>query len=303
MALNGKTEIQKFEDLCTRSYKQQATWLLNTFWLDFAQKEADKIWGYSHKMAELDHEKGKDGCELDELQAHRFVEAFHETLSVVDMRKKLREAGVDKNTRAKYIPLSHFYVYHYNANWKRLANFEIGDQQEIIKAQKLLEEVTALFVTVQKEEAEARLAERAAKQAKVELEEALAELKKQEDAYNHKKDDLTKRSETGGMVSRNKAKAELAQHLNEDPLPLRRAKINQEAAVRKAEKAAKEAEIQRAEAEAALAAATRKVAEAEAYLEEVRKRPGVAYGDLWWIEKELAEQKKYLPQRKGGVAK
>ncbi len=37
-------------------------------------------------------------------------------------------------------------------------------------------------------------------------------------------------------MSRNKAKAELAQHLAEDPLPLRRAKITTEAAHKKADK-------------------------------------------------------------------
>ena len=44
------------------------------------------------------------------------------------------------------------------------------------------------------------------------------------------------------MVSRNKAKNELAQHLGEDPLPLRKAKITAEAAVKRAERAKKAAE-------------------------------------------------------------
>ena len=63
------------------------------------------------------------------------------------------------------------------------------------------------------------------KKSQAELEAALAEVKKQEDAYNAKTADLTKKSEEGGVVSRNKAKNELAQHLAEDPLPLRKAKI------------------------------------------------------------------------------
>ena len=56
-------------------------------------------------------------------------------------------------------------------------------------------------------------------------------MKKQEDAYATKTATLTKKSEEGGVVSRNKAKNELAQHLAEDPLPLRQAKITAEAAV------------------------------------------------------------------------
>ena len=204
------------------------------------------------------------------------------------------------------------------------------------------------------------------KAAQLEVEAALAEVKKQEDAYNAKTEDLKKRSEEGGVVSKNKAKNELAQHLAEDPLPLRTAKITAEAAVRKAEKATKaaadarvqaeadaikasesrkqaeadavkasesrkQAEAARAEAvaareaaeaarkqaEAARAAAEKDkqaaddavdaaqaaVAEAEAFLEEIKAQPGASQGALWWMDRELHEKKKYMPMRKGGIAK
>ena len=108
---------------------------------------------------------------------------------------------------------------------------------------------------------------------------AAAELAAQENAYQQKVADLQKKSEEGGVVSRNKAKAELEQGpplslahslffssrfflflfllqnyicqnnysfpsavKAEDPLPLRKAKLNQEAAVRKSEKSKKIAE-------------------------------------------------------------
>ena len=103
-------------------------------------------------------------------------------------------------------------------------------------------------------------------QAKKELEAALAEVQKEEDKYNARTEvtlgllhhsplsslspicvqELKSKSETGGMVSRNKAKNELAQHLGEDPLPLRKAKITAEAAVKRAERA-KQAAIAAAE--------------------------------------------------------
>ena len=60
------------------------------------------------------------------------------------------------------------------------------------------------------------------------------------------------------------AKNELAQHLGEDPLPLRRAKITTEAATKKAERATKAAE----EAAAAARVAAAKAAEARAAAEE-----------------------------------
>merc|ERR1712063_56368 len=94
------------------------------------------------------------------------------------------------------------------------------------------------------ESCKAREAE--AKAAQQELEAALAEVKAQEDAYNQKKADLELKSTQGGVVSQNKAKAELSQHLAEDPLPLRRAKITQEAAVKKAERATNAAAVRQA---------------------------------------------------------
>ena len=192
----------------------------------------------------------------------------------------------------------------------------------------------------------------------------MAELKRQEAEYNAKKDELTKKKEEGSVVQRNKAANELAQLLAEDPLPLRRAKINQEAAVRKAERAikpfadaraaaeaataeasaaravasaaaaqasaaraeaeasaraasaaraqaeaaareaeaaARAAEQAAAEAEAALQEAQSKLVEAEEYFETVKNTMG--NGTSWWFERELHEQRKYLPTAKGGIAK
>ena len=74
--------------------------------------------------------------------------------------------------------------------------------------------------------------------AVAENEAALAELRAQEEAYNGKIAELEKKSQEGGVVQRNRAANELQQLKAEDPLPLRRAKINQQATVRKMEKAA-----------------------------------------------------------------
>jgi len=150
-------------------------------------------------------------------------------------------------------------------------------------------------------------------------------LKAQEDAFNNKTADLKKKSEEGSTVQKSKAANELAQHLASDPLPLRKAKTTTEAAKRKAEKAkaageaaaekarqaAGDAETARHAAEAARAAAEeaveeakRKVQEAEDYLEEQKRTVAAAgQGSLWWLDRELQEQKKYMPQSKGGVKK
>jgi len=408
--LTGANDYEKLKDLCTKTYKEQSVWFLNAFWEDFASKEAEKLWNYAHKIAQLDLQKGAEGNEVDEVVAHRFLEHFQETQTVREMRDNLRETGAVQGN-IKMFPLEHHLIFRYKADWHKLVNAPQGDNsKEIAKAQKMLDEVQVAFreaeskaqaakvalkeaeateaeakrsaqaarsaedeakaseANAKKREAEAKAAaaeakakeedavakEAEAKTAQEELERALQDLKEQEETYRKKTEELQARSEdeSTGVVQRNKAKNELSQHLAKDPLPLSRAKITQEAAVKKADKAtqaaasarqsasasrasseqaaaqaskaAKEAEAARRSAEqAAVKAAqakeaatqaaqaaedaademSKKVDEAEAYLQEVKAQPGCAFGSIWWIERELEEQKKYMPERKGGKKK
>jgi len=92
-----------------------------------------------------------------------------------------------------------------------------------------------------------------------------------------------------------KAKNELAQHLGEDPLPLRKAKLTTEAAKKKADKAL-------AAADAAAEAAKQKLEETEQYVNEIRQRAGgETRGTYWWMDKEIAWRKSFMP--KSGKAK
>jgi hypothetical protein len=56
-------------------------------------------------------------------------------------------------------------------------------------------------------------------------------------------------------------------------------------------------------AEDAVSAAHAEVKAAEDYLQEVKAKPGQAFGAIWWIERELTETKKYMPTSRGGIAK
>jgi len=411
------SDLDKLHELCQKTYKQQAIWFLNAFW-DTKESEAEKLWDYVQKLNELDLEHHEEGCALDEMKAHVFLEKFDETLTVREMRAKLRSTGaIGETERPKVVPLTHYLLYKYDVEWHKLVDEtrQGSNKEEMEKAEKMLAEVQAAFreseakasVARQKlleaqsaenaakdREAAAKASEQAAKQreaeakeaaeqakkteaqanqdaaaakereaeakaAQQELEAALQELHAQEKAYNDKKAELQKKSEEGGVVSRNKAANELAQLLAEDPLPLRRAKITQEAAVKKAERAttaaasareaaeksasaaskarqeseaaannataareqaekdaqaasrAREAATSaaqasaaaKAEADAAVEAARQQLEAAEAFLEEVRSRPGQAFGALFWLDRELYEQRKYLPVSKGGIAK
>ena|SRR3990167_4865968 len=345
MALRG-TDEEKLNGLCGKTHKEQVIWFLNAFWHKYSN-EAERLWDFAHKCADLDLQNHENGNSLDELNAHRFLEHFRETMTVREMREKLKESGAITGGRVgAAVPISHILIFRYNVDWRQLVNASQGDnKEEIEQAQRMLQavqnayraadaraqeaaealrEAEAAEVAARSAESEAKQKEQESLIAKQELEAALKELQAQEKAYNDKKADLEKKSEEGGVVSRNKAKAELAQHLAEDPLPLRKAKITQEAAVKKAERAAQAAADSRVAAEKATAAAVsakqesarakaaaedavedakKKVKEAEDFLDEVKSKPGQAQGAIWWIERELHEAKKYKPTSKGGISK
>jgi len=221
-----------------------------------------------------------EGNALDEFWSHKFLEVTGKTLSVVEFRKEFQkiDANVDKK-----MGIVEYLLWEHKLTVKELLLRPqgSGDATEIIKAQKMLDEVSAAFADAEKRKKELE-------QAEAELKKELAALKEQEDAYAKKTQELTAKSEGAG-VSAMRAKNELAQHLAEDPLPLRKAKLSTEAATKKAERA-------RAKQEEAVAECAKRLTEAEEYLQAIIARgSGPALGTLWWIERELKEKKKYLP--------
>eukprot|EP00009_Paramoeba_aestuarina_P008784 CAMPEP_0201520554 /NCGR_PEP_ID=MMETSP0161_2-20130828/11830_1 /ASSEMBLY_ACC=CAM_ASM_000251 /TAXON_ID=180227 /ORGANISM="Neoparamoeba aestuarina, Strain SoJaBio B1-5/56/2" /LENGTH=438 /DNA_ID=CAMNT_0047918963 /DNA_START=7 /DNA_END=1320 /DNA_ORIENTATION=+ len=334
--LEGENDLEKLHNLCKKTHKEQAVWFLNAFWEDFAQAEAEMAWTFVEHCVKIDN-AGAVGTDLDEMEAHRFLEKADEAHTVLEMRSRLRKTGaIGQNERPKTVPLSHYLLFKYddkNSNlFHELVTRAQGDnQKQIEEAQAKLDAVSAAFeaaasaaaaataalkeaqakesaakdaeAAAKSREADARASEAAAKDkeaaakasaeaarakeaeahasaatlaereaelkaAQAELEAALAEVKKQEDAYNQKTATLTAKSEDEslGVVTRNRTKNELAQHLAEDPLPLRQAKITAEAAVRKSEKATKAAAEAKeaAEADAVKAGEARAQAEADA---------------------------------------
>jgi len=246
--------------------------------------------------------------------SHRFLETLGETLTVLELRAKLKEIDVDMNKRMSVVE---YCLFKYGNSVEALVDAPQGDNSEAIEdaqkkvasAQAALQEVQTKLAEQEAALAEQQKSEAAAKAAEEENKAALAELQKQEEEYNGKIAALEEKSKTGGVVTRNKAVAELEVLKAEDPLPLRRAKINQEAAVRKSEKAAKAAEEARLASEAAKAQVEEAVAAADAsfkealdFLEEVKASSGTAEGSIWFMERDLEEAKKYMPQKKRNKA-
>jgi len=318
----------KFADICQKTHVEQAQWFLNAFWdeNEGGKKSAEEVWKVGNLMIELDlghpimygarkklhDDDDQIGCDLDEFKAHVFLERLGETLTVVALRRRLEQLDIDKNNR---LALSEYLIFKYNKKPEDLVNAPQGDnKEEVEEARKKVEAAQeALFAVSEQLKAQTAalnsqkkaLAE--LKVAETELQAAVAELKKEEEAYNNKCKKLEAEStdQSLGIVKRNKAKNLLAQLLGEDPLPLRKAKITQEAALRRVEKqrkeaqvATKELEVQKAKVEEAYAHAEEAVQEAKQFLEDVKKRGGPTHGSIWWMERELSEAQKYLPKRR-----
>eukprot|EP00727_Mastigamoeba_balamuthi_P014294 m51a1_g9488 hypothetical protein (355) ;mRNA; r:634509-636311 len=345
--------LEKWQFICTKSYADQAKWMLNGFW-DKLEPEAENLWGWVQSFIKFDESKRAAGCDLDEFWSHKFLESLGETMTVIEMRERFRAIDADFNKR---MSLVEYTMFRYKFAIPDVINAPQGENKEEIAkaqamvdaAQRAVEDMNAKLelsraaaqrakeavVEANKKAAVARSAADESKKAaeaawfaEQEQKKALDELHAQEKAYNDRKEELErlKNDSTAGVVKRNKAANELDQLLAEDPLPLRKAKINQAAAVKKSEKAREAAEAAKALAErnaaeaqaaaeaseeaardaeraaqaveAAVAEAEAKLQEALDYLEKAKRLGGIANGDIWWMQREIIEKKKYLPAKR-----
>eukprot|EP01094_Clydonella_sp_ATCC50884_P027026 TRINITY_DN75_c0_g2_i5.p1 TRINITY_DN75_c0_g2~~TRINITY_DN75_c0_g2_i5.p1 ORF type:complete len:450 (+),score=206.45 TRINITY_DN75_c0_g2_i5:134-1351(+) len=158
------TDNEKLTQLCAKSYKAQAIWFLNAFWEENGEQIAERLWEYVIKCGELDIQKHGDGNGLDEMQAHVFLESFNETLTVRELRTSLRSTGaIGEKERPKLVPITHYLLFKWNADWHVLVNASQGDNKaELEEAQRLLDECAAKFQESEARASEARTALNAA---------------------------------------------------------------------------------------------------------------------------------------------
>jgi DNA repair exonuclease SbcCD ATPase subunit len=190
----------------------------------------------------------------------------------------------------------------------------LAEQKQALEEQKAAEEKQQKALEEQKK------AEDAVRKSEAELRAAVDDLKNQEDSYHNAIKTLETKSndESASTVAKSKAKAELAQLKQEDPLPLRKAKITQEAALRKVEKERKAAEAATAELEAKtreVEAKTRELEEKTRQTEEKARQTEALARDaeaktkdveaaVKDTEDKFREAQEYLEEvkRQGGVA-
>jgi len=331
-------ERAKFKKLTQLPYKDQAVWFANGYWGDGVDGSvANTIWDYTKSFVELDKmgpNKGK-GTELDQFWSAKFLEDNDKAITALDRKAALKVIDVDADGK---MALIEYLVWKYKKGINETITAPQGDNSAAIKAaQQKIDAVMSQLAeceaslekqkqavkdneTAQKENAAAQAKlvkeEEALWFAEAELKKAIEELDKQEAEYKAKIAALegTIARETG--MKQAKAKNELSQLKGEDPLPLRRAKITQEAALRKVQKqkiavgVAKEAvlaaQAELAKKAQALAKAVKdledaytkleaKLAEAREELEKVKAKPGGGKGAIWWMEREMFEADARLP--------
>lgn len=228
----GKDYLKQFgKEVESRTYRQQAIFFLNAMWAEHSDMAEDIYkWHLKFEVLALDAGASEDAShDLNDFQAARFLEAMLEPMTVIERRNKLRDIDIDGNNR---MGLLEFCVYYFKTDVKTLMTRPQGTNEEVKKAKKALDDVLKIIEDIEKE-----------------------------------KQRLQDIIDVGSIVKSGRAKAELAKITSADNLPLNRAMITAEAAVRKAQK----------------------------------QGGKTSMGDIWFMEKELKEAKAYKP--KGGIDK
>lgn len=125
-------DMEKLSSLSKKKYVDQAQWFLNAYWnadeITFKEKpeECERVWTFTHNMAKLDKKHGEEGCELDEFEAHIFLEKNIEALTVKKMRQVLKEIDVDFNQK---VSLTEFLIFYYKIDYHYLVNAVVDDKE------------------------------------------------------------------------------------------------------------------------------------------------------------------------------
>jgi DNA repair ATPase RecN len=188
-----------FKEVTTKTYKEQAIFFLNAYW-DEHNADGEKMWDQVKLMEELD--AGNNGSDLDEMKSHIYLEKQGESMTVLQLRQKLRKMDLDFNKRMAMIE---FLLFKYDEDVKELIKRPQGTNEELTKAVKALDSVQVMIDAIEKE-----------------------------------KNELEEKAAAGGVKGM-RAKNELEQLLTRDNTAMNKALLEAEACVRKCKKAGADA--------------------------------------------------------------
>ena len=272
--LEGATDLDKLHNLCKKTHKEQAVWFANAFWDDFVKDEAENLWRFVEHCVNIDNAKAA-GNELDEMEAHRFLEKADEAHTVLEMRSRLRKTGaIGQNERPKAVPLSHYLLFKYDAHSDKLFHDLVtraqGDnQKQIEEAQAKLDAVSAAFEEASRAAAAAAAALKEAQSREAAAVSAENDAKaKEADAKAKEADAKAREADARAKEADAKAAEAAAQAAEADAKARESAARASEAEAKKREAAANQSaeDARKREGEAKASAATLAVREEEVFL-------------------------------------
>jgi len=251
----------RFSELTAMTHTEQAIWWLNGFWEEGAEQERENIWTIAHLLSEIQtgvkKRYGKrtieapEGCDVDEMQAHVFLEKLGETLTVRALRKRLENLDVDNNKR---LALLEYLLAKYDKTPLAVINAVQGEgvpKEELDAASDQLAALQEQFARVTDALEAATAAAEQARLNKEAADAAAAQARADEEAATA--------SKNAADAAAAKAQKEEADAVEAEALAKRKAEESVAAAALAAEKAktaaAAEAELRAAEAELAAAVA------------------------------------------------
>jgi chromosome segregation ATPase len=294
----------KLAELCKLKYFDQAVWFCNGFFAELlAAKKLEDIYSWIQAFEKLDmmgpDRKGPEGSELDQFWSAKFLEDNDKAITALERKAALKE--IDKNNNGR-MAIIEYMLWKFKKTVHQVATAPQGSNVEALaKAKKKLEEVQKALDEVLAAIEKLRLEREQLAKLKIELQEADAALAAEQKAYNDKcsaLEDKIKNPATSSM-QKSKAQNELAQLKSEDPLPLRRAKITSEAAIRKVEKQEKAVAAAIADMERKQESLSVKLQEAQEELVRIQQQGGEGgKGSLWLMNRKLYEADSYLARAK-----
>jgi len=273
---------EEWKELVNMTHTEQGIWFLNGFW-DEVEEDKEDIWNMVHTMIEIEcgepklygrkKWEGKEGCELDQFQAHQFLEKFGETLTVKELSAQLNKIDIDNN---KKMCMTEYLTFKYQKDGPSVVMSPQGggDPEEFKRGKQA-------FKAAQEAHAKAMTLNEEAKEALAALE---AEEKTLQDEITKLENKIEKPTKKLSAVKLGTLKSQLAQLKDQDPLPLQKAKLTANAAAKKSKKAAK--------------ASGKRFDEAKAIFDKLKLNGGAALGAIWWMERTLDETEKFSPKKK-----
>jgi len=297
--LPGSSTIEKFKALSDRKPAAQAKWFLNAYWSSgpsFGDNDDDREHVFDACKSFKKHLKA--GTQLDQLDAHHFLERTHSALTWRTFKAKFAELDLDFNNN---LSLAEYLIFRFDLadDVDALVAYTPNAIAGLVAAEELIAKATEDLEAVQASRAEAAA-------AKVDAEEARAEAKRVMDEINALKEKHARKAtqlETkitkaaGKVVKQNRLRFQLEEHKNKKPVS-NKMELTQQAAVRRVKKSVRACArtVKRCEAavkvcEASLEAAHKNIAK----LKKLSRNGSKAV--LWWMERELKDMEKTMSKK------